>query len=186
MATVEAPLLDTRTLGKPPNFSGKPEDWTMWSFKFETWASLLPMVRDKSVDQILDWSVSRDEDDLMLTGMDERLLQPSRTVYFMLAQLLEGRALAILRRTPRGEGLRAWKRMKAEYEGGDGSRAVVLLMGLLQPQWDKAVGPRSFMEALEEWETEIGLYEKQTGDNIPGQVRLAVALSAVILCSCGG
>ena len=132
-------LVDTRTLGKPPTFNGRAEDWTMWAFKFESWASLLPPVGDDltenefTVEQALEWATQQPDDLLTINAMSANVATASRNVYYMLAQLLDGRAMAILRRTPKGQGLMAWKRLKAEYEGADGARAVSLLMGLLQP-----------------------------------------------------
>ena len=32
---VASSFLDLRTLGKVSNFNGKPEEWLIWSFKFE-------------------------------------------------------------------------------------------------------------------------------------------------------
>ena len=32
-------LVDTRAIGRPPNFNGKDVEWATWSFKFTTWIS---------------------------------------------------------------------------------------------------------------------------------------------------
>ena len=82
--------MDTRTLGRPPTFSGRAEDWTMWAFRFETWASLLPPVDEVTVDVILDWGVTRSEEDLVQNEMNTKMANASRGVYYMHAQLIEG------------------------------------------------------------------------------------------------
>ena len=95
-------LVDTRTLGKPPSFTGRVEDWMMWSFKFESWASLLPPVAEGStVEQALEWCTTVEEDGLAVAQMNPNAVLASRNVYYMLTQSLDDRAVAILRRAPK-------------------------------------------------------------------------------------
>ena len=49
MAATPASFLDLKTLGKVVSFNGKPEEWPIWSFKFECWLGLVPDIGSSNV-----------------------------------------------------------------------------------------------------------------------------------------
>ena len=170
-------LLDTRTLGKCPGFDGKPEGWQSWCFKFEGWTELLPDVGTTKIAEALDRAVAARADadlDAQLFGAEAD--QIARCLYYTLVQLCTGRALAIVRRCPRGNGLLAWRQMKNEYEEQGGHRSVAMLMGLLHPAWGKNISAKQFMDCLDEWENDLDQYERQTSELISDAVKVAVVL----------
>eukprot|EP00971_Amphidinium_carterae_P264164 5240473-Amphidinium_carterae.1 len=86
-------LIDTRALTKPQRFSGKEEEWRDWCFQFEAYAGLLGHGLLGHMEQAG-----------VLTGnmhpigvLTQDLADLSRSLYFLLAQLLAGKALTILR-----------------------------------------------------------------------------------------
>jgi hypothetical protein len=89
-----AGALDTRLLMKPPRFRGKdPEEWLDFQFKFKsyvgahnhTWLDLMGQceIMTKRLD--------------MAASMDDLQRSVSRNIYFILAQMAEDRALAIMK-----------------------------------------------------------------------------------------
>jgi hypothetical protein len=53
-----------------------------------------------------------------------------------------------VRKTTKGSGLLAWKRLKKEYEDVGGHRSVATLMGLMNPKWSKELTAKQFIDNL--------------------------------------
>ena len=174
---VASSFLDLRTLGKVSNFNGKPEEWPIWSFKFECWLGLVPDVGQSNVSDVMDRAGNvTDEAALDMSTFGAEAKQIATSIYFLLVQLVSGRALAIVRKAMKGNGLLAWYRLKKEYEDAGGHRSVALLMGLMSPQWPKDLSAKQFADKLDEWETDIDMYEKQTSEILNDSIKVAVVL----------
>ncbi len=65
--------------------------------------------------------------------------QVANSIYYLLVQLVGGRAMAIVRKVMKGNGLLAWYRLKKEHEDSGGHGSVALLMGLMSPQVAKGL-----------------------------------------------
>ena len=148
----------------------------MWCFRFESWLGLLPEVGGNNLATYLEQAVLSEEAAIDEALRDHHAALASRTIFHILVQLVAGRALVIVRRTERGNGFLAWKQLKKEYEDGGGHRLVALLMGLLNPSWPPSASPRQFMDILDEWETSVDQYEKQTGQRLAQSVMIAVVM----------
>ena len=61
---VTAPLVDTRTIGKAPTFTGEHGDWPEWSFHFT--AHMAP-ANPKSI-EVLRWAAMQDAKDHSRSG----------------------------------------------------------------------------------------------------------------------
>ena len=110
---VASSFLDLRTLGKVSNFNGKPEEWPIWSFKFECWLGLVPDVGQSNVSDVMDRANSNiDEAALDMNTFGGEAKQVAQSIYYLLVQLVGGRALSIVRKTVKGNGLLAWHRLK--------------------------------------------------------------------------
>ena len=95
-AMAASSILDLRTLGKVANFSGKPEDWPIWSFKFECWLGLVPDVGSSSVQDVMERTGNAtDESPLDMSTFGAEAKQIATSIYYLLVQLVGGRALAI-------------------------------------------------------------------------------------------
>ena len=106
-------MLDARAIGKRPGFDGKPEAWTSWAFKFEGWCELLPDVGTTKISEALDRATAAMNDsDLDASGFGAEADEIARGLYYMLVQLCTGRALSIIRRCLRGNGLMVWRKLK--------------------------------------------------------------------------
>ena len=155
MAAPSASFLGLRTLGKVVNFNGKPEEWPIWSFKFECWLGLVPDIGSSNVADVMERAgnaVGVASLDMSTFGGEAK--QVATSIYYLLVQLVGGRALAIVRKVMKGNGLLAWYRLKKEYEDSGGHRSVALLMGLMSPQWPTDLTAKQFADKLDEWETD--------------------------------
>ena len=54
-------FIDTKAVGKPPQFSGKEAEWAGWAFKFTTWIA----GQYEKGDEILEWAASLGEEEIM-------------------------------------------------------------------------------------------------------------------------
>ena len=85
-------VIDTRTLGKLENFSGKAVDWSDWSFKATSWFALLQMEDGQSPIAVLD--AARDNPDVLEQGTFTVPVQNFSTVLFnVLVQVVQDKAL---------------------------------------------------------------------------------------------
>jgi len=166
-------LVDTKAIGKPQRFSGKPEHWDEWSWKFESYCSLLGMeeVMRTAGDHEVEIDVSTLRPDV------QALI---KTLYHVMVQLLDGRASRILRAVPRGNGAEAWRQLKREYQPQIAQRKLAMLASIMSPDLS---GPAPhtdevFEDRLCAWEKQISDYESQTGKTVDDDLKIAVLLKA--------
>eukprot|EP00971_Amphidinium_carterae_P212265 4212598-Amphidinium_carterae.1 len=125
-------VIDTRSLSKCPQHDGKEESWQEFSFKFDNYMALLgwkPFM-DEYMEQV---------GHVLMDDLGARAQQVSYSLYAVLAQVLSGRFLSVLRLIAQQHGLRAWKELKQEFEPQSGNRSAALLRAILNPQvtWQK-------------------------------------------------
>ena len=89
---------------------------------------------------------------MRLAGIAPELRARGKLLYNLLIQTVSGRALNILRLLPAGEGFIAWKRLVAEYEPSSMSRHLLMLVGVLTPEWGERAG---FVDELLKWEKRV-------------------------------
>ena len=174
MAASAGVSLDTRSLGKLANFSGKDEDWPLWSWRAESWLSLIPQADPGwENSELLEQSAAR-AGPIDLAAMPPSVQEYGKIVYLFLSQVLEGKALQKARSVPRGHGLELWRLMKQDNEGANGGRGTAVLIGLLTPTFEQECVSRPFLEVLADWEVRVQRYEEQTGEVVSGAQRVAV------------
>ena len=169
-------LLDTRALGALKKFSGKAEDWTLWEFQAASYFAILPkpvgMVAE--VDDILTAAITAPIAHLDTAQFGPHALELSATVFHVLVQCTEGKALAIARRAPRRNGLMLWRMLHDDYAPNIGGRTTSILIGLLAPDFERACVDQPFLDVLGEWEARVDQYEREAGDLIASSTRIAV------------
>ena len=165
-------LIDTRAYGRLRTFSGKEEDWATWSFVARSYLDLLSqqfrdlMLKAETVDSAA--SIS-------LAGMNQTARTHSWTLFNVLTQSVEGRALSVMMNSEPGNGLQAWRMMVDAYEPRIGGRYTSMLMGIIGPSWS-SVKETEFLEALETWEVLIRRYEEQSKETVNDPTRCAVVM----------
>eukprot|EP00959_Pyramimonas_sp_CCMP1952_P038781 811980-Pyramimonas_sp.AAC.1 len=113
-------LIDTRQIGKPSAFKSERSEWPTFSFKFLNYiASVHPDIR-----AACDWArgqaaeiTTTDDLALHMVGTSvESLGTMSSNMYTVLASLVEGEALDILKNVPDGRGFEAWRRLVKNFD----------------------------------------------------------------------
>ena len=87
-------------------FDGKEESWGTWSFVARSYLNLLSMDYDKylaAAEQATSTSV------MPLATMTEESRKHAHTLFHILVQCSEGKALSILRNVEASNGFAAWK-----------------------------------------------------------------------------
>lgn len=164
-------LIDTKAYGKLKTFSGKEEDWATWSFVARSYLALLSV----EYQEYLGRSEVADLEQLALSQQGDQARSHSWTLFNVLVQSVEGRALSVLMNVEAGNGLLAWRTLVDTYEPRIGGRWTSMLMGIIGPQWSN-VTEEAFLETLEAWEVMIRRYEEQSGEEVTGATRCAVVM----------
>ena len=103
----------------------------------------------------------------------------SRTVYALLVSKTSGRALSIVTLMTKRHGLEAWRRLKIEYEGKQGSRVAALLRGVLNPaeRWRvQHEAKQELVDLLTSWEKDVARYRMASGKDIGDEVLVATVI----------
>ena len=158
-------LVDSRGLGKPPNFRGQDGEWPMWARKFENYVGAV----HRGADTVLEWASERraqitpqelEESFGALAPDAERigsLDEINSEVYVLLTQYMEGESFDIVMNCPGGAGLDAYHRLARRHDPATGGRRRNLLRAILQPGRSSLEGLSS---ALERWEEQVQRYER--------------------------
>ncbi|CAE8742532.1 unnamed protein product [Polarella glacialis] len=160
-------VCDFKGLARPPTFSGRDQDWPEFRYRFESLATLL------GFDQLLDQASKVGFDGLDVDLFTEEDYAKSRFVHAILVQLCSGKALSLVKLTPKVNGFDAWSALVHEYEPELVSRYCALLAAILTPEW---VPTTSFIEQLIEWERLVSRYELSSGQRLSESVKCAVIL----------
>ena len=129
MAAAAGLLVDARSLAKPSRFDGAEGRWRDWRFSFEAYLGLL----GHDILEMASQTAGSDRAVLPTAQLDADQQAVTKTLYFILAQTVGGRALQMLRALPGHNGLEAWRQMVKHYEPKNPIRAVGLLQQILSP-----------------------------------------------------
>ena len=148
-------LVDTRSIGKAPSFSGEHKEWHDWSFQFTAY---MGSANARAIDA-LKAAATREQiitnEDLHIMG--DEYVEMSTQLYFGLAMLCKGAALTTIKNVTGNNGLDAWRALCALYDPGSRGRQRVRMQQLLQPRKPEQVAQT--VEAVERWEYDIREYE---------------------------
>eukprot|EP00972_Heterocapsa_arctica_P001342 196334-Heterocapsa_arctica.AAC.1 len=102
--------------------------------------------------------------------------QKSTLLYNLLVQLVQGRALSILRGIEEASGPEVWRQLQAEYEPRQAARYARMLKGVLAPTWTTSA---TFEVDIRAWEAALRLYEEAACVTMPGKIKCAVVAQHV-------
>lgn len=171
IAARSQPTFDQRSLGKPEVFSGKDEDWETWSFLCVPFASLLSDDAEKLMKDGVSVMAAAS-----LEGMSESARATARKLYCVLVPSLCGKALSVAHGIERNNGFAVWRSLVQEYEPVVEGMHTSMLCGLLNPQWTKDGDTRDFREMLQDWENDLAMWERQSGEKLSQNIRIAVVM----------
>ena len=124
---VAAPLVDTRTVGKSPTFTGEHKEWSEWSFQFTAY---MGSANPKSI-EAMRWLRCR-----------MASLQPQRSCNRVLRCTMlngtwpwyccaKGSAWVTVKNTEVNNGLEAWRGLNATYDSNNKGRQRVRMQLLI-------------------------------------------------------
>ena len=125
-----------------PVFSGRDEDWGEWSFKFEAVAAQVDGLL-KAMDQGAETETDGDT--------NEALAKLSKRLYYDLAACMKGDGIRVMRRAPKGDGIKAWSELQSKYASNAGARKAMLMARLYEearPQTEEDV--ERYIDTLED------------------------------------
>ena len=143
-------LLDLKNVGRIPQFSGKPQDWDDFKFRFLLSMGFIDL--DEIVDMVKVTTTATEAHQL-----DVEHTEKSKILYGILCQCCEGRALTLLKLVGRGCGIEAWRLLLVEYEPRASVRIAQMLSGILQPKFSNNL--QSFQLELTQWKIMVAKYE---------------------------
>ena len=165
-------LIDTKAYGKLRSFSGKEEDWTTWAFVARSYMDLLS---HEYRDLVQHAELMDGPNDLSLDKLSPTAVAHGWTLYNVLVQSVEGRALSILMGAEANNGLQAWRMLMDSYEPRIGGRYTAMLMGIIGPQWQN-IKESEFLETLDSWEVLVRRYQDQSGEEVTPATKCAVVM----------
>ena len=132
---VAAPLVDTRTTGKAPTFTGEHKYWPEWSFQFTAY---MGSANPKPI-QALRWSVMEDAKITAAAVVQQSFEENNAQLHLALALLCKGSALITVKNPEVNKGLEAWRGLNATYDSNNKGRQRVRMQYLLQPKRAESV-----------------------------------------------
>jgi hypothetical protein len=168
-----ASLMDTRSIGKAPNFSGDHKEWHDWSFQFTAYMGSANARAITALKAAATRETAITNEDLHLMG--EEYVEMSTQLYFGLAMLCKGAALTTVKNVTGNNGLDAWRALCALYDPGSRGRQRVRMQQLLQPKKPEQVAQT--VEAVERWEYDIREYETKFNKQLDDDVKIGVILA---------
>ena len=164
-------LIDTKAYGKLKQFDGKEENWATWCFVARSYFTLL----SQDFDHMLDLAENSPIGALAMAKLSEQGRIHARTLYHILAQSMEGKALSILMNVEKLNGFEGWKALVDAYQPDLGGRHTSMLMGIISPNWEKST-EATFLEDLENWEVLVRRYQDQATDVVTSATKIAVLM----------
>ncbi len=121
-----AQLLDSRGIGKGPNFNGKREEFEEWIFPFESSCSLLGWSR---------WTDgARDAPEVIAREtLTNEANDIGRSSYQFLVSQVMGTALSLVKLTARGSGFEALRKLYHEHRPRLNEEHGTMLQQILTP-----------------------------------------------------
>ena len=146
----------------PPMFSGRNDDWPVWSARFGAYAALA------SVLEVAEAQTAP----ISMVGATPEASRLDKIIYAVLLTKTEGTACSNVHLTQRGAGAEAWRLLRAEYAGSSGARLGNMVREVVCP---RSAG-EDFLTSLIEWEVKVAASEVASGDKISEAVIVATIM----------
>ena len=166
-----SPLVDTRTIGRAPTFTGDHKDWPKWSFQF---VAYMGSANPKSI-EAMRWAAMENDKITAATVTQLSFDEHNAQLYLALALLCKGSALVTVKNTEVNNGREAWRGLNVTYDSNNKGRQRVRMQYLLQPK--RAESILQTTEAVERWECDVREYEQRFGKTLDENVKIVVILA---------
>ena len=156
------------------NFGGKEEQWADFEFQF------LNVVRSKqpTVAKVIEWVGKQkefDTDDVQLEfNFDdpEELNSVGIELYEILALLVQGDALTLLRNDAERNGLKSWHKLTKKYNPRNPGRGLIALIQVVTP--GRAKNYNELPNMIEKWEGLVTQMERDYNETMSDKMRAAI------------
>ena len=167
-------VVDTRLLGRPSTFGGAEAEWPDWAFSVRAYGAAIDGAFPVAME-----AASRSSAAVSITNLNKTEQNVARQLFFMLAMMTKGPALAIVRQAEISgggpNGLEAWRLLVRRYEPEAATRTLGLLQQILNPM-PFPENVTGFEEALSKWELTISRWESSANDSLNEGVKIALLL----------
>ena len=115
---VAAPLVDTRTIGKAPTFTGEHKDWPEW------FTAYMGSANPKSI-EALRWAAMQDAKITAAAVVQQSCEEDNAQLNLALALPCKGSALETVKNTEVNNAVEAWQGLNATYDMNNKGRQRV-------------------------------------------------------------
>jgi hypothetical protein len=165
-----AGIVDTRAIAKPTKFKSDAQQWCDWKFATENYFLCVDRLMAAGMTDAETFDVP-----VLWADLGDSHKGHSNVVFAILASLLEGRALAVLKsQKHHRHGHEAWRLLCKEFEPKSESRAGVLLRACLDATMlDNSQSLDTFMGSVMDWERLIEEYVRASDELFPMLIQMS-------------
>ena len=169
--------LDERYFRRVDKFEGCQSHWKEWSFLFKTQVDSANNDIRNRLDEIQLGGKSPQWDDIFSDDPQEQVDRWGSELYSVLTSLMSGEALMVVRGVPNGNGWEAWSKLFNRYDPKTPARALMSLLGAMNPRKVKDI--RELSKAVEEWEVKCKNLMAEHNIDVGDQIKTALLTSMV-------
>ena len=166
-------LLPEKSFSRVSKFNGGESEFADFAFQFR----LATKAANGKAYELLEKCVGvKDEITFAsLESTDPQYRKLSIELYDLIGLSVMGEAMTIVRGVPEMNGAEAWRRLLRRYQPRSPARTLVKLMDVINPGRAKDV--HELAGKLEQWQLKVGLFEKDTKEEVSPKIKAAVLLS---------
>ena len=142
--------LDERHFRRMDKFEGVESKWKEWAFQLKTQVGAISRPTRELLDNIQNKGNDPDWDNIFFEHNDDEVKKMGAELYNLMASLMGGEALPLVRGVAGSNGWEAWHKVAMRFDPKTPARALKLMMMIMQPKRVKDI--MEIQQAVEEWE----------------------------------
>ena len=167
--------LDERHFRRMDKLDGK--NWKEFSFQFKTAVGSVNTTMRGYLDEIQKGGKDPDFDTIFADVSDQDIERGAAEIYSILASMVTGEALVVLRGVPNGQGWEPWSKLFNRFDPRTPAKSLMAMMAVMTPKRGKDV--RELTNVVEDWE--VKAKNLKTEHDIDLDPRIKVALLTAML-----
>ena len=162
--------MDARLLGRPREYNGNSTEWNDFKFVFKSYIGVVahPMLAAMTHAETLN-------EPIVISGLSPEDAQLSRSLSFLLAQVLSGPPLQLMVNVGEQNGLEAWRLLVCSEQPVSGANRIAAMQSILQLKFSPSLG--KLEEELRTFEGLVKTYHAIFGEAISDSITHAVIMS---------
>jgi hypothetical protein len=148
--------LDQRFLRQPKPFDGTKltQSWEDFAFLMRSYLTVLRLFDDRQLHK-----VEQCDQPITLNSLSQAEQSKATDMWYVLVQLLEGRALKLVKRVEMGNGLEAWRQLARRFQSDGKESGAGILSQVLDFNFGKS--PDTFLDRLVDFDLLVASYNDQ-------------------------